>query len=292
MGFPNTAALHTNGVFDEVFARILDAQKVRGGGESFLQPFKDQAIRLLREACPSPEKPLRLYASTTEDLNRVCYVAEIVHWEDKRKLSPERREEVKKWLAKYQPIEVASLTGEDKGSEKSVNLITIRRLVRLDSPYSTSLLVKVSDGKRLKPRTRAGGWSPVYDIGEGLPVEPAEQHRVEMEASTREADSVSDDVLSERLASAPKVPERIQIASTGFRRNPGVVIAVLRRAKGACERCGSPAPFLRQSDGSPYLEIHHWLPLADGGEDSVENAAALCPNCHREEHFGQSASAE
>jgi 5-methylcytosine-specific restriction protein A len=26
--------------------------------------------------------------------------------------------------------------------------------------------------------------------------------------------------------------------------------------------------------------------LAEGGEDTVENALALCPNCHRRLHFG------
>ncbi|OOL15317.1 hypothetical protein BXQ27_32765, partial [Klebsiella aerogenes] len=26
--------------------------------------------------------------------------------------------------------------------------------------------------------------------------------------------------------------------------------------------------------------------LSNGGEDSVENAIALCPNCHRQAHFG------
>jgi 5-methylcytosine-specific restriction enzyme A len=33
-------------------------------------------------------------------------------------------------------------------------------------------------------------------------------------------------------------------------------------------------------------EIHHVKLLADSGEDTVENAMALCPNCHRESHFG------
>jgi len=27
--------------------------------------------------------------------------------------------------------------------------------------------------------------------------------------------------------------------------------------------------------------------LAEGGKDTVENAAALCPNCHKEAHFGE-----
>ncbi|MEY0334745.1 HNH endonuclease [Providencia rettgeri] len=32
--------------------------------------------------------------------------------------------------------------------------------------------------------------------------------------------------------------------------------------------------------------MHHVEWLANGGEDSVENAIALCPNCHREAHYG------
>jgi len=47
-----------------------------------------------------------------------------------------------------------------------------------------------------------------------------------------------------------------------------------------------PAPFLRKKDQSPYLEVHHMIQLADGGEDTTENAVALCPNCHRQLHFG------
>ncbi|HDR7378766.1 TPA: HNH endonuclease [Bacillus toyonensis] len=39
-------------------------------------------------------------------------------------------------------------------------------------------------------------------------------------------------------------------------------------------------------DGTPYLEVHHVVPLATGGEDSVENAVALCQNCHRKAHYG------
>ena len=43
---------------------------------------------------------------------------------------------------------------------------------------------------------------------------------------------------------------------------------------------------LGQRDGTPYLEVHHKIPLAKDGEDTIENAEALCPNCHREKHFG------
>ena len=37
-------------------------------------------------------------------------------------------------------------------------------------------------------------------------------------------------------------------------------------------------------DGTHYLEVHHIDQLAKGGADTVENAVALCPNCHRKMH--------
>lgn len=90
----------------------------------------------------------------------------------------------------------------------------------------------------------------------------------------------------ERLQSAPTLPERIEVITTAFLRNPDVIAEVLHRAKGICGKCGKPAPFTRKSNGTPYLEVHHWIPLSEGGEDTVENAGALCPNCHRQAHHG------
>ena len=60
----------------------------------------------------------------------------------------------------------------------------------------------------------------------------------------------------------------------------------LLRANGQCERCLLAAPFLRKSNRSPYLEVHHKIPLSEDGPDTLDNVLALCPNCHREVHFG------
>lgn len=72
-----------------------------------------------------------------------------------------------------------------------------------------------------------------------------------------------------------------------FHRSAAVVAEVILRANGKCETCKQPAPFLRARDGRPYLEVHHKKKLADGGEDTVENAVAVCPNCHRFHHYGE-----
>lgn len=89
-----------------------------------------------------------------------------------------------------------------------------------------------------------------------------------------------------RLKASPKHAKRIEVQSSAFVRNPDVIAEVLERAGGVCEECRNPAPFVRKSDGTPYLEVHHVIQLAVGGEDTVENAIALCPNCHRKRHFG------
>lgn len=72
--------------------------------------------------------------------------------------------------------------------------------------------------------------------------------------------------------------------ATKYDRDPAVKAWVLENASGTCERCGAKAPFLTH-DGLPFLEVHHvWL-LAEGGPDCIENAVAVCPNCHRALHY-------
>lgn len=86
---------------------------------------------------------------------------------------------------------------------------------------------------------------------------------------------------------ANKKPEVQFVKTKVYKRNPDVVIEVLNRANGICERCNKKAPFIRASDNTPYLEVHHIVTLANNGDDTVENAIAICPNCHRELHFGK-----
>ncbi|NJR13449.1 MAG: HNH endonuclease [Phyllobacteriaceae bacterium] len=90
----------------------------------------------------------------------------------------------------------------------------------------------------------------------------------------------------QHLANANPKPTTRQVTLNVFNRNPDVIVEILYRANGICEHCKNHAPFNRNTDGRPYLEVHHRIPLAEGGDDTVANAIALCPNCHREAHFG------
>lgn len=278
-------ALFVNGVYEGVFAEILEA----GIDEAYLQPHSGRVIRMLQKDPPTPEDPVKLYASTTGELSRVSYAAEVIRWEYKRELSRARHRQVSRHLREYQPQEVDLFRGKGPLGDRPVNLLTIRALQRLDEPFSTSLLIKESDSLPLKPRTQSGGWSPVRDDAVTLDKVPAARREAledELRKGVERSHSLSDRQLNRRLASASKVPPKVQVISVGYRRNPDVIVTVLRRAKGHCEECSNPAPFNRRSDGSPYLEVHHSIPLSEGGEDTVENAMAVCPNCHREAHYG------
>lgn len=70
-----------------------------------------------------------------------------------------------------------------------------------------------------------------------------------------------------------------------YARSRAVRIYVLNRAAGRCEGCRQTAPFT-SSLGTPYLEPHHIRRLTDKGPDDPRYMAALCPNCHREAHYG------
>lgn len=78
-------------------------------------------------------------------------------------------------------------------------------------------------------------------------------------------------------------PSKSHVSTTVYYRDPVIAAAVKERANGLCDLCGQSAPF-NSANGLPYLEEHHLIRLADGGDDSVENAVALCPNCHRKMH--------
>lgn len=91
---------------------------------------------------------------------------------------------------------------------------------------------------------------------------------------------------AKHLPATPSPATFYKTTSIVYARNPYVVAEVLERAAGFCESCRERAPFLRRSGGTPYLEVHHRVRLADGGDDTVDNSIAMCPNCHRKAHFG------
>ena len=88
--------------------------------------------------------------------------------------------------------------------------------------------------------------------------------------------------------SLPQPPDgkigKREITTSVRDRDPEVRRFALLRAKGRCQFCGAAG--FQLLNGSVFLETHHVIPLAEGGLDSVGNVVALCPNHHREAHYG------
>jgi HNH endonuclease len=81
-------------------------------------------------------------------------------------------------------------------------------------------------------------------------------------------------------------PKRIRQIND-FVRDPYIVAAALARAQDQCEMPNCKSQLFQRDDDRSYLEVHHIQPLGEGGDDTLINAAALCPSCHRELHFGK-----
>lgn len=100
-----------------------------------------------------------------------------------------------------------------------------------------------------------------------------------IEESSDEAVSNSSESLEKKLESmlVEKIKPRNRM---GTSRSQEIVASVRRRANGVCELCNKRAPF-KDRFGNPYLEVHHIKWISRGGEDSIQNTAAICPNCHK-----------
>lgn len=88
--------------------------------------------------------------------------------------------------------------------------------------------------------------------------------------------------LKKRATRSKAKTARRQAKVDQFVRDPYVAAYVKKAAAGKCDLCAEPAPF--EKDGTPYFHCHHVQWLARGGPDIIQNAVALCPNCHCRMH--------
>ncbi len=82
----------------------------------------------------------------------------------------------------------------------------------------------------------------------------------------------------------PRPQQIVQTINT-YPRNNAIKNYVKKRSNYSCEKpyCNYQA-FIKEN-GERYIEVHHIIPLSEGGEDSIYNTVALCPNCHRALHY-------
>jgi 5-methylcytosine-specific restriction protein A len=125
---------------------------------------------------------------------------------------------------------------------------------------------------------------PVQLTSGGTPtVVSWEEYQANQQRREKKVAQLGDAELKGKLPADGKKPEKRKTHTYSYSRDPHVVTAALRRAMGKCQLCDSDAPFKKRG-GEPFLEVHHIKPLAKGGEDTLRNAIALCPNCHRKMH--------
>jgi len=87
-----------------------------------------------------------------------------------------------------------------------------------------------------------------------------------------------------------EAPDRASRYNTlTFKRDGNVREFVKSRSQGMCELCGKLG-FLMPS-GQYYIETHHIIYLSKNGQDTPQNVIGLCPDHHREAHFGADAEA-
>ncbi|WP_231478683.1 HNH endonuclease [Virgibacillus halodenitrificans] len=99
----------------------------------------------------------------------------------------------------------------------------------------------------------------------------------------RSAKKMSDDELKKRAKLSSGKPGSMKSYAKIFERDQFIVEYAKRWAKGYCQLCEKKAPFL-DKQGRPYLHTHHINWLSRGGEDTIGNVIALCPNCHERMH--------
>ena len=68
--------------------------------------------------------------------------------------------------------------------------------------------------------------------------------------------------------------------------------AALKKAEYRCEVNPDHCTFIKKSDGNPYTEAHHLIPLMYSDEfeyslDNVANVVSLCSKCHNQLHYGK-----
>jgi 5-methylcytosine-specific restriction protein A len=156
---------------------------------------------------------------------------------------------------------------------------SLQRAVRLD----LDVRVIICDGRRKKESDSASKAETRILDAETWYVESYNSDSGECKLRRGQRPAAFIDQFS--IADAPEEVSKRESTTSVYERSAKVRRSALNRANGKCEWCGTLG--FKTKSGSIYLETHHIQPLCEGGEDSERNVIALCPNHHREAHFGE-----
>lgn len=165
---------------------------------------------------------------------------------------------------------------------------------------SVSYYNSIREGAGRTPETRMGREIVAWiEIGDLLTIgrignevffskeKPEASEPMPDELGRQLAKSVDPSKILERAKQRVGPPPKRNRIVNDFVRDPYIVAAAISRAADRCEMPACASQLFNREDGRPYLEVHHIVPLSEGGDDTLVNAAALCPSCHRELHYGK-----
>lgn len=106
--------------------------------------------------------------------------------------------------------------------------------------------------------------------------------------------NLKDDSTSFKYSEIPKEKSKSSyIKNTEiYIRDKRISLNAIEHANHKCELDNNHTTFLRKTDGLPYTEPHHLIPMAYSSEfeyslDVEENIISLCSNCHNQLHYGE-----
>ena len=205
-------------------------------------------------------------------------------------------------LTKVQSEAIGAVVDPPRAAEDEIRIEVT--LLDLDAQTSTKVFASFYESRRSKAANR----KPELRLGQDLVTKVMEEGKnifigcigTEIFAVLSPPHTDFSDKIAAALASKRSLKDyhslvfrpaaeawQYRTASRRFRRDPRVVTFANLRAAGSCEMPDCTSPLFLTDRNEPYLEVHHIQWLREGGSDSWDNVAALCPSCHREVHFGK-----
>ncbi len=89
---------------------------------------------------------------------------------------------------------------------------------------------------------------------------------------------------TQRVSVNAETPEKKEYLIETYARNRGWVLAAKEQFGEYCLFPECKNTFKDNKD-SPYIEVHHIIPLFEGGEDGLWNLSVVCAHHHRMAHF-------
>lgn len=104
--------------------------------------------------------------------------------------------------------------------------------------------------------------------------------------------SNTDDTSNHKYKSKEKENSKNNGSTNSYKRDAKTGFLALKLANFQCELNKEHKTFISNSTSENYVEAHHIIPMKyyDDFEKSIDNEAnivALCPNCHRQLHYGK-----